>query len=35
MEGDKENFLTHGMDYYLSKPFRIKELKDLIIEILN
>ncbi|MDR3610208.1 MAG: PAS domain S-box protein [Ignavibacteriaceae bacterium] len=35
MDGDKENFLAQGMTHYLSKPFDLKDLKILIIDILN
>jgi PAS domain S-box-containing protein len=35
MDGDKENFLGQGMSHYLSKPFDIKDLKNLVINILK
>jgi CheY-like chemotaxis protein len=35
MEGDKEIFLSQGMTHYVSKPFVIKDLKNLITEILK
>jgi CheY-like chemotaxis protein len=35
MAGDKEIFLSQGMTHYLSKPFDIIDLKNLIIEILD
>jgi CheY-like chemotaxis protein len=34
MEGDKEKFLSGGMTHYLSKPYEINDLKNLVIEIL-
>ncbi len=33
LKGDKENFLSKGMDNYISKPFKPKELADLLNEI--
>ncbi|MBO9633704.1 MAG: response regulator, partial [Chitinophagaceae bacterium] len=30
MDGDKENCIRNGMDDYLSKPFQIEELVDLL-----
>ena len=35
MVGDKEKFLAEGCFHYLSKPFRIMDLKKLIIDILE
>jgi CheY-like chemotaxis protein len=35
MDGDKENFLSQGMTHYLSKPYEIKDLKNLVREILQ
>ncbi len=35
MEGDKEKFLSGGMTHYLSKPYEINDLKNLVIEILK
>lgn len=34
MAGDRENFLSQGLTHYLSKPFLIKDLKNLVQEIL-
>jgi PAS domain S-box-containing protein len=34
MQGDKENFLSQGMTHYISKPFQVDDLKNLITEIL-
>lgn len=35
MLGDKEEFLEHGCDYYVSKPYSKAQIKDLLEEILN
>ncbi|HEY5536806.1 MAG TPA: PAS domain S-box protein [Ignavibacteria bacterium] len=35
MEGDKERFLEGGCTHYLSKPFTIRELKEIIAEIMG
>jgi two-component system, sensor histidine kinase len=35
MVGDKDIFLSQGMTHYLAKPFLIKDLKNLITEILK
>ena len=35
MAGDKENFLSQGMTHYLSKPYEINDLKNLVLQILN
>ena len=32
-ESDKNQFLSSGMDYYISKPFRIKDLLDLMEKV--
>ncbi|MBI2419904.1 MAG: PAS domain S-box protein [Ignavibacteriales bacterium] len=34
MEGDRENFLLGGCDFYLAKPFKTKEIADLLSKIL-
>jgi PAS domain S-box-containing protein len=34
MQGDKENFLNQGMTHYISKPFQVEDLKNLMMEIL-
>jgi CheY-like chemotaxis protein len=34
MQGDKENFLNQGMTHYISKPFQVDDLKNLMMEIL-
>lgn len=34
MDGDREHFLTHGCTHYMSKPFRKKELTELLKGIL-
>ncbi|MCB0309813.1 MAG: response regulator, partial [Bdellovibrionales bacterium] len=34
MKGDKEKYLRAGMNYYLSKPLRSTDLKELLEEIL-
>ena len=33
MKGDKEHFLQEGMDYYLSKPVKIKDLAAVLLRI--
>jgi CheY-like chemotaxis protein len=35
MEGDKEKFLSRGMTHYLSKPYELNDLKNLVREILS
>jgi CheY-like chemotaxis protein len=35
MSGDKERFLKNGFDYYISKPYSIKELKELIYKAIK
>jgi CheY-like chemotaxis protein len=35
MVGDKEIFLSQGMTHYLSKPFQLSDLKNLVTEILT
>ena len=35
LEGDKEEFLKNGMDDYLSKPFNINKLIDIINKFTN
>jgi CheY-like chemotaxis protein len=35
MSGHKEEFLAEGFDYYISKPFSMEKLSDLINEILS
>ncbi|MHC1737436.1 MAG: response regulator [Ignavibacteriaceae bacterium] len=34
-DSDRENFLSHGMSYYISKPFRREKLLDIIEEALK
>jgi CheY-like chemotaxis protein len=33
MKGDRERFLASGMDEYISKPIRLKELTDALQKI--
>jgi CheY-like chemotaxis protein len=35
MQGDRERFLSHGCDDYLSKPIRVRELLAKIDEFFN
>ena len=35
MIGDEEIFLSQGMTHYLAKPFKILDLRNFILEILN
>jgi CheY-like chemotaxis protein len=35
MIGDEEIFLSQGMTHYLAKPFKILDLQNFILEILN
>ena len=35
MEGDRERFLAEGMDGYLSKPYEIEELKDVLDQVVG
>ncbi len=35
MEGDRERFLEEGMDGYLSKPYEVEELKDVLNRVLG
>lgn len=35
MENDREKYLEKGMDGYLSKPFRIEELKNEILRVMK
>ncbi len=35
MSGHKEEFLAEGFNYYISKPFSMEKLSDLINEILE
>ncbi len=32
LKGDREKFLSQGMDAYISKPFRPDELKDVLVK---
>ncbi len=35
MAGDKEKFLSQGMTHYLSKPYEVKDLQNLVKSILK
>jgi CheY-like chemotaxis protein len=35
MQGDREHFLSHGADGYVSKPIRLDALKSAIDEAVN
>ncbi len=35
MQGDKEKFLQEGLTHYISKPFEIKALQNLVKDILE
>jgi CheY-like chemotaxis protein len=35
MRGDKEEFLSMGCDYYLSKPYTQNELREIVIEAIE
>ena len=34
-DSDREEFLTRGFTHYISKPFALKELKNLVREMLG
>nr|NQU92675.1 response regulator [Bacteroidota bacterium] len=35
LKGDREKLLSQGMDGYISKPFKTKELKDIIVNFFD
>ncbi len=35
MMGDKERILAEGLNYYISKPFELKELQNMVKEVLS